>query len=80
MHTLVKVALLAEFSCKSSLLLTSQKGLVVGVIDNFAFFGFNRETRSVQFETNAIYGFVPSSIYSRKKQMPVFKGELFIAI
>jgi hypothetical protein len=45
-----------------------------------AFFGFNRETSIVQFETNAIYGFVPSSIYSRKKQMPVFKGQLFILL
>jgi hypothetical protein len=37
-------------------------------------------TSAVQFETNAIYRFVPSSIYSRKKQMPAFKGQLFISI
>ena len=46
----------------------------------FALFGFNRETSVVQSEINAIYRFVPSSIYSRKKQMPVFKGQLFISI
>jgi hypothetical protein len=46
----------------------------------FALFGFNRETSAVLFETNAIYGFVLSSIYSLKKQMPVFKGQLFISI
>jgi len=46
----------------------------------FALFGFNQVTSVVQFETNSIYEFVPSSIYSRKKQMPVFKGQLFISI
>jgi len=45
-----------------------------------ALFGFNREASVVQFETNAINGFVPSFIYSRKKQMPVFKALLFISI
>jgi hypothetical protein len=34
----------------------------------------------VQFETNAIYRFVPSYIHSRKKQTSVFKGQLFISI
>jgi hypothetical protein len=46
--------------------------LLVGVIDNFALFGLNRGTRSVQFETNSIYGFVPSSIYLQEKQTLVF--------
>jgi len=46
----------------------------------FVLFGFNRELSAVQFKINAIYGFVPYSIYSRKKQMPVHKGPLFISM
>ena len=33
----------------------------------FALFDSTGRTSAVQFETNAIYGFVSSSIYSRKK-------------
>jgi hypothetical protein len=69
-----------QFSYKSSLFFFYQFCGIVGGIDNFALFGFNREASIVQFETNSIHQFVPSSIYSRKKQIPVCKGQLFISI
>jgi hypothetical protein len=53
---------------------------IVGGIDNLRSPDSAERTSAVKFETNAIAGFVPSSIYSRKKQMLVFKGQLFISI
>jgi hypothetical protein len=48
--------------------------------DQSVLFGFKRETSVVQPKIDALYVFVPSAIYSRKKQMPVFKRQLLVSI
>ena len=49
-------------------------------INNFRTSDSTERTSAVQFATNAIFGFVPSSISSRKKQIQVFKGQVFVSI
>jgi chromosome condensin MukBEF complex kleisin-like MukF subunit len=56
------------------------KTFISSVIDNLRSSDSIDRISAVQFETNAIYRFVPFAIYSRKKQMPFLKEQLFISI
>ena len=54
---------------------------LVGRINNLRSLDSTEKTSAVQVETNTIYEFVPPSICSLKeKQLPVFKGQLFVSI
>jgi hypothetical protein len=63
-----------------SLFLSTLRRLLVDGINNLLSSDSTDRNSAVQFETNPIHGFAPYFIYSRKKQMPVFKGQLFISV
>ena len=71
--TLPFILWMQHFYRKSSIVELPSDTTFVGGINNFGTSDSTEKTSAVQFETNATYRFVPSSIYSRKKQTPVFK-------